>query len=341
MTIHCRFFSTFVLSSVISILCSGSWSYSTEIKEVNDPDDIPFLDDEKEQELDEFHDNFGSWLEEKAVWFDSFFDEDNYIEETNETNAKASLSVGYSRKDDIEFSPRFRLRLRLPHLENKARLIISASDDNGLSDDSTSLIGGVRDNNDRDDLTAGIQYFLRQSVNDHLSLSGGASFDYLYAGVRARYSLDYGEWRNRFTNNLRYYTDDGWENKASIEMDHPLTEKLMFRGILRADWYEDQNGLDHSIHSRVYQFLDVHHSLRYDVGFYFKTRSNYYMEDARFQVTHRQRFGRDWLALEISPFLTFPAENDREVNPGLFFKFEAEFGYSPEGRGFNLNLINR
>ncbi len=304
-------------------------------------EDIPFLDAESEQTLDDFQARFGSWLGSKASWFDSFFDDDNYLEETNETNAKASVTVGYSKDDDVEFAPRFRLRLKLPHLEERARLIISASDDSGIADDSESPIGSVKDDTERKDVTAGFQYFLRQSVSQHLSVTTGASYNYVYGGLRVRFSRDFGLWHSRFINNLYYYTDDGWENKTSIELDHPLTTNLMFRTILNADWAEDEDGIDNAIRFRFYQFLDIYHSLRYDVGFYFKTSPNYYMDDARFQATHRQRFYRDWLALEISPFFTFPADTGREFNPGILFKFEAEFGYSPEGRGFNLNLINR
>lgn len=233
-----------------------------------DNDDIPFLDQESEKNLDIFQLIFGNWLRAKAAWFDSFFEDDTYLAESNETDARASLAVGYSRKDGWEFSPRFRLRLRLPGLEEKARLYISSSEDKRLTDDSDTPIGTVKDDSEKDSVTATFQYFLRKGVNKHLSITAGASFDYLYGGIRARFSQDFGLWNNRFINNLRYYTDDGLENKASIEMDHPLNSKLMFRGIVSGDWYRDEVGFDHAIRLRVYQFIDIHHSARYEAGFY-------------------------------------------------------------------------
>jgi hypothetical protein len=82
-------------------------------------------------------------------------------------------------------------------------------------------------------------------------------------------------------NNLRYYTDDGWENKATQNLDRPLSEKLLFRTTLAAEWFEEENGVPHSLGFSLFQFLDEQKVLEEQTAFFFENRPSYRVTDVQ------------------------------------------------------------
>jgi hypothetical protein len=294
-------------------------------------DNIPLLTDKQEEKIDTARENVSEWLVRKSLWVDSFFDDENYSDEANKTRLKVSLKLGYSKIDDLEVKPRASLRIRLPMLNKKFNVILAASDESQFDVDESSITDApLHEDSEKNEQTASLQYFLLEKSNTNVSISAGLSWDYAYAGLRFRRSNNYGEWRTRFVNNLRYYTDDGWEDKASLELDHPLSEQLLFRKRLTVEWLEQENGLPHSISFQLFQFIDKNRAFKYQTSVLFDTQPNYRVTDVQLRVRYRQRFYRDWLALEIEPFVTFPEKVDHEANPGIVFNLEAIFGHSTE-----------
>jgi hypothetical protein len=79
------------------------------------------------------------------------------------------------------------LRVRLPKLANKLNLIISGSDSSEFDADASPLSdSSLHQESEREELTAGSQYFLQETLNTNLSVSAGLSWDYVYAGLRFR-----------------------------------------------------------------------------------------------------------------------------------------------------------
>ena len=316
-----------VAASMLLIFAT-SLQAGVDAEPVSREDDIPFVADEYEHKVDEIHDWTSDWLLSTAVWLDSFFDDERYLLEENATRAKLRLTFDYSRFDDFEFTPRISLRLRLPKLSQKTFLTIGLADGDAFdtADDSTPEKPDSEEN-ETDDWRAAISYFLRAGRNDHLTTTLGASWDYLYAGLRYRYAHDFGRWQGRVTDTLRYYTDDGLENKVSLDVERHFSRNWFFRTTASADWYEKSDGLHHALHLRFYQVLNRHQALQYEVGNYFNTQPSYKMTDLLFKVRYRQRFYRDWLVLEVAPRVSFPYEHNREPDPGIALRLEADFGY--------------
>jgi hypothetical protein len=294
-------------------------------------DDIPLVKDECERKVDDTHQKTSELLLSAADWLDSFFDDERYLAEENATRANLRLSFGYSRFDEFEFSPRVSLRLKLPRLSKRAFLIIGASDDDDFDTDGDPISNNPNnEDSERNDLNAALRYFLKVGKDYHLSTTFGLSWGYMYAGLRYRYEYDFGSWLGRATNNFRYYTDDGFENKFGLDMERHFSRRWFFRTTGNIDWFESENGLPHALHFRLFHVLNQHQALRYEVGNYFNTRPSYKMTDLQFKVRYRQRFYRDWLILEIAPQISFPYEHNREPNPGIVLRLEADFGYLAE-----------
>ncbi len=299
-------------------------------------DDMLLLNKEQEKSLDSVQENASKKLLSAAEWIDSFFDDDRSTTEENKTRATVKLSMGYSRNDSFEIKPRFDLRLKLPKLSSRANLFIQAAEDQDFNFDSDPL--GDRpgnDDGDKNQLTAGLRFFLKESEKYNITFDTGASWNYLFAGVRYRAAQDFGTWQGRFTNRLRYYTDDGYENKASYDLERQFSEKLMFRTTTSVNILEEEDGIPHSQYFRLYQVLSPYQAISYESGVYLGTDPSYKVTDTQVLVKYRQRFYRDWLVLEVSPKITFPEDHDRDPNPGIVFKLEATLGYDSDVEGYN------
>ncbi len=296
-------------------------------KESTQSDDIPLLDEDYERTLDELQKKGSALVTSAARWIDSFFDDPRYISEENRTRAKLKLNFGYSKFDDFEFSPGIDLRLNLPVLENRVNVFIQANDDDDFDTDSNPIADS--DKNKDSDLTAGVKYFLAMGERYNVSSEVGVSSSYVYGGLRYRHLHPFfsDDWEGRLTNRLRYYTDDGWENKTSYDIESHLGERFFIRNTFTGVLSEKDDGFPFSAVLRLYQIFSIERALLYDAGLYMGTEPEFEVTDVQFKLRYRQRFYRDWLVLEVAPQITFPNDHDHEMNPGLVVKFEADFGY--------------
>lgn len=297
--------------------------------------DIPLLDKEQEKTLDKAQEEASETLLDAARWIDSFFEDNRLLAEENTTRGTIRLGLGYSRNDKFEIKPRLDLRLKLPRISDRLNLFLGAADDQDFNIESDRL-GDRPANNDgtENELTGGLRYFLQESKKFNITFDTGASWQYIFAGVRFRSIQDFGKWDGRFTNRLRYYTDDGLENKTSYDLERRLHANWLFRTTTSVNLLENESGIPHSQYFRLYQVLSPHQAISYESGVEFDTEPSYKMTDTRFLVKYRQRFFRDWLVLEISPRITFPEDHDREANPGIVVKFEAAIGYQADEEGY-------
>ncbi len=320
-----------VLLAALVVTFALSWSpvCSLAAFAAEDKDDIPLLNQEQEDALDRQQKEISETVVNAAIWLDSFFDDGRYTAEENETRGTLRLVSGYTEDDEFEFKPRLSLRMRFPNMMKRLNLIIQAADDEDFDVDGNPALPGDEDT-DRGELEASLQYIFVDSLRQNISTSFGGSWNYLYAGLRYRYLKNWEKWDLRFTDRIRWYTDDGWENIASLDFERIISKRMMFRATTSATWAEEEEGVPHAELFRLYHVLSEHKALLYETGVYLDTEPEYEVIDVQLRVRYRQRFYRDWLVFEIAPELTFPDDENNDATPGIFFKLEASFGYESD-----------
>jgi hypothetical protein len=262
-----------------------------------------------------------------AAWLDDFFNDDRATSEVNRTRLRVGLSSGYSRNDSFEMKPYISGRIDLPHLSKRLNLLISASNDEDFVTDQNPISATPRHEGLKNrDITTALQYFIKEGEKYNISTLFGASFHYLYTGIRYRHLKEFGSWQGRLIDRLQYFTDDGLENIISYDLESYFSNQWLFRTTVTADWYQRRDGLPHSLIFGLYQIISEQKAILYEVGNYFTTEDSYKMTDLQLRLRYRQRFLRDWLILEIAPQITFPEDHDREANPGMIVKLEADIG---------------
>jgi len=289
-------------------------------------DNIPYLSKEAQDYIDEKQVELSRILIDAATWFDSFFGDERYLSEKNQSNGRLRLSAGLDRHDGLKIKPRIRLKVHLPQASERLNLLISAHDDTDFALDQDPVNLDERDNDKG--LSGALQYFLLQTGKMNISTTSGVGLDYLYGGLRYRGRYDYGSWQGRFVSSLYWYTDDGWDFRNQYDIERQVSDDLVFRTTVDGRWEEEEDGLPHGITFSLFQVLDLDKALHYDIGNYFNTEPSYKMTDLVFSLRYRQRFYRDYLVFEVNPRVSFPEEYNRDINPGIIFRLEAQFGYS-------------
>ncbi|MFP4390267.1 MAG: hypothetical protein ACLFPR_15135, partial [Desulfococcaceae bacterium] len=169
----------------------------------------------RETFIDRFHFGVSRRLLSTAQWLDSFFDDERYESEVNRTRLRLSLETGLVDAEGFEFDANTRLRIVLPELENRLSFEISGDTREDLRD-RPSGVTGLEEVDDEDDgaLTAGFRYLVRGTDRLNLGLSSGVRIrdlrPVLFAEPRQRLTFDYDPWVLRFTQRVRWFTDEGW-----------------------------------------------------------------------------------------------------------------------------------
>jgi hypothetical protein len=266
-----------------------------------------------------------------ARWIDSFFRTETYEEEHDRSSLRLRFDTFLKEGENVDFNVRPSLRLVLPHAERRFQLIISDNSDDefGLDRPQTFTSQPRPVSAASDTQTASVRYaFLANEVR-HLAITGGAQYrdgtPAFYLGPRYRRNFDLDRWLLRFTERLRWFTDEGFESISTFELERPFRDTYFFRSILEGNWFEDTAGYFYQLTFQLFRQLGPTRAIGYEWGNFFVTHPAHELSATTLKVTYRQQIWRPWLFLEISPQVTFPRDRDFETVPGVLFRFEVFF----------------
>ena len=191
-------------------------------------------------------------------------------------------------------------RIDLPSLSKKIDLLLFASNDKNFQTEQNPISSYLRHQGSENHEVGAAQNFFKEGLKYNISTTLGASFQYIDAGVRYRYTHDLGTWQGRFINRIQYFTDDGWEDDVSYDIEHHISE----------DWLSGPLSAVIGTRTRwpspfpcIWHVPDLKYgkkAILYELGNYFDTQDSYKMTDLQIRVRYRQRFLRDRLILENS-----------------------------------------
>lgn len=290
------------------------------------------------KEYGEIADDFQEMISKKLVasanWLDSFFRDERAEIEENETTLKVRLSSFFEEGEGVDFNTRVRLRLVLPELEDKFHIEIIGEEDPGRDttqkyDSLTERQGEIDDASDKN-LNLVLRYFVETAREKNISFNLGARLNdfmpVIYGGPRYSVSRDFDPWLLRFTQEVKWYSDEGFESKTRLDYERLLTEDLFFRTSTAGYWYQGEDGYFYNVTFYLYQILDKDRALEYSWTNFFETRPHHELYEILLRVEYRRRFWRKWLFLEIRPQVAFREEDGFKPTPGITFSLEAIFG---------------
>ena len=280
---------------------------------------------------DDFHRIVSKRLVSTANWLDSFFQDERSEIEENTSTLRLRLSSFMEDGKGVKGDAQLRLRLVLPELEDKFYILITGEqeDTDDLENDTFKKTAEIDDTRDRN-VNLSLRYFIKKARDMNLSLKVGARVNgfspVAYGGPRFRISRHAGPWLIRFTQEVKWFSGEGWESDSRFDFEKFLAESLFFRARTEGYWYEEEYGYFYEVNFSIYQVLDEDRAMRYAWNNYFETRPSHRLDQILLGITYRQRFWRKWLYFELSPQLAFREEDGRHPSPGITVAVEAFFG---------------
>ncbi|MEM9304405.1 MAG: hypothetical protein AAGE01_20005 [Pseudomonadota bacterium] len=281
----------------------------------------PVADEEKRSAIDTANETVTNYVISLARWVDEIFDDPNYTEEEADARLEVRLIASDSRENSAEFRARTRFRISLPRLSRRASLVFEGNDDIDINDFADEDFDNAIDDS-LDAPALGIQYFRRDDERVNLSWTAGvrASSVSFYIGPRVRYISRLGDDSIvRATQRLRWYTEEGWDSNSRLDFDRRF-DNGFFRQLFAVRWREDRyrsEGARVSASTSWTKPLSEESALRYAWTSVYLTESQADGRETRLSVGYRKRFWRDWIAIQVTPFVAWEQRNDWDFNPGL------------------------
>lgn len=283
------------------------------------------------ERADDFHRMISEKLVASAIWLDSFFRDEHAEIEENKTSLRVRLSSFFEESEGVKADVKFRLRLVLPELEEKFHVIITGDrdEDRDLSKDPMSKTGEIDEEAERN-VNLALRYFIRTARDNNVSFKLGVRVNdfppIFYAGPRLSLARKIDPWLFRFTQEIKWFSDEGWETKTRFDFEKKLAKSLFFKTGTEGQWFEHEEGYYYDVYLIFYQVIDEDRALEYSWNNYFETRPSHQLDQVVFQVNYRQRFWREWLFFELRPQLAFREEDDYKATAGITFAVESLFG---------------
>jgi hypothetical protein len=281
--------------------------------------------------VDQFQAGVSSGLLNTAVWLDSFFGDERHEAESNDSHFKVRTAPLFEDGSWSSFRPDYELRLVLPQMRQKTRLVISGdmwNDGEEAPDTVSGPLASSRPPQDRDVATS-LQLVLPSHKRHSTTVRGGFRYhagDFIYyAGPRYRYLLPLNSWTARFTENMVWEAKKGWESRTRIDLERPLPRDLFFRTSTEGIWTEGVTGYLYSVSFLLRQPLDYMRAVQYEWNNLFQTRPVDALTEVQLIFRYRQQIWRSWLFLEIAPQYRYPRDRGFEPTPGIMIMLEMVF----------------
>ncbi len=271
-----------------------------------------------------------------AAWFDGFFGNARFDDEYQATYGSLSVGTLWDQRDQWDPSLRFRLRLRLPQLNDRFNAFIGRSDfeeeATGSRDEFDSLPRQFGRQSD-DAVLLGLGYSQPGRGGGYFDGGIGAKLAFpLDPYVRGRYrlALPFFE-RNvlRLSETLFWQDSEGFGATTRWDLERLLSETFLVRWTSSGTLSQKSDGIRWFSTTTLYHNLGGGRAMAYQVGISGESRRDVPINDYGLRLIYRQSIFKDWLFLELRSSITWPRETlleRRERNLGVGVGLEMQFG---------------
>lgn len=246
--------------------------------------------------------------------------------------------------DTENFPVKFKVKARLPNLEDKVELILSDGDDDDFETLPYESVRPEALRLEENSIGAAIQFLSSKGKHVRTSSRLGVSESQVYARTSITYRSKHFEDQVTFNVQpaIEYYMDDGWGARLLVDFGYRLADNAEVRynvSLRDRESYDDvrwRNGIYHIYATGEKSAFVTGYSSSGELEQNEKIKVYYR------RVSTRYRFNalRSWIYFEIEPFVEFGRDDadeldiapadfryDFERNRGIAFRFEGHYGY--------------
>ncbi len=277
--------------------------------------------------IEQIHHSVSDSVYQSAVWFDRFFVNENNDYESPKTNARIRLGWKPQARDWNGIEARFRIKVRLPHFEDKVDLILSDDEEtaqNQLPFDSTNNQADLGDER----FAAALRYThnpnRKRLLESRIGISGGD----LFFKVRHKRYLHWQQKHSvRIEPSIFYFIGDGLGAKLQLEYDYQFNAITQYRINYSIRGSEDFSGAKWKHGFYQLKQLGSKRASIWGLKVQGVRNSERGYDVDKYTLSYRYRFNalRKWLFFEVEPFLQWPEDQDYRTTPGMIFRIEGYF----------------
>ena len=276
--------------------------------------------------MEKLHANVSDTVFMSAVWFDSFFTDEDSEQLSPRANARIRLGWEPKAGDLEEYVAKFRLRVKLPHFKDKLDLILSDDEQDNINKLPLETVNSSQ--NKDDSFAAAVRFVHERSDNSvadtRIGLSGG---DIFYRARYQRHDVINDKHAFKFEPSVYYYLDDGLGAKFLMEYEYQLNVQEQLRVNYSIRGSESFSGIEwkHAFyHLHQYSLADAG-ALGLIVEGERNGERGFLIE--KYTLSYRYRFNaiKEWLFFDIEPFIEWPEEDNYKTVPGIALRVEGYF----------------
>ncbi len=293
--------------------------------------------DDEPNRIDRIHRRSEEMVQGLIGKVDSFFVSDDYATfADNESRVRLRLDAEHYENAGWDISPRIKLQLVMPGLQNRLRLVVNDGD---IEESGQPAIDDSKDND--------IAFRWVTNMGDNIALSydlgvrikGGGVDEFARVNAGITYPISE-EWQGQTTNRLYYYASAGWRNDLAQRFDRPWGENFLIRSRSRIQYYQNHS-YNPTLEQKfsVFQTLDSRSVLAYEALWRRQSEEESVYGDGDLlidpqdrydqfavQLRYRRNIGRPWFFVEFWPIVYWPEERDWQTSLAARIRVEVNLG---------------
>ncbi|MGC2048069.1 MAG: hypothetical protein WA635_05620 [Gallionella sp.] len=294
--------------------------------------------DQPVSELDtpEYIDAQRNYLSKEFVNFvadiDRFFGDDRNYLETNKSVIQIDLTKvsGYGGSRNPVFSGR--AKLDMPSAEKRLHLLLESDPEKTITGETTPGQPVVQNKVVTPEKVAvGAGYVKEKETRWHFSADAGIQIHSPvepFARARGSYSFPLEQWRMKAAETLFWFSTIGAGETTQLDLEHILSEPVLFRASSVATWLRDKHNFDLRQDLSIYHTLNDRSALLYQASAIGVSNPQVQATEFVLAMVYRYRLRQKWIFLELSPQLHFPKADNFKSNPALSMRLEILFDES-------------
>lgn len=282
------------------------------------------------QNIDAPRDYLSEKIVEYSTNLDHFFGDERYFQENNKSVIQMNLSETMAQSGNNAFAVEGQAKLDLPAAQHRFQFVLQSNPEKNTAGEvkkDQPVDPNAAKTSDK--YAASLRYSKAEEERWHYSTEAGIKFQFPldpFARARVSYSMPVLDWRLKLSENVFWFSTIGLGETTQFDMEHVLSEPVLFRATTTSTCYEAPQNCDLRQDMTVYHTLNERTALLYQASVIGVSQPSLTETAYVLLVRYRYRMHKDWIFLELNPQLNFPKTDDFKLNAYLLLRLEILFG---------------
>lgn len=276
-----------------------------------------------------------------SAWLDGLVTDDGSADEYRSTYGSVSAGGLWSDYDGFDPKLRFRIRLQLPHWNEKISAFAGRVGENDYVTDTESEFNALPTRQfgavEEESVLLGLGYANPKRTGNDFDAGIGVRLDIpLDPYARARYEI-VRAFAERYVFSIRetgfWQNSEGFGTTTRIMLDRALSERKILRWTNLGKYTEETLGVEWYSQLTLFQSLNQRTALAWQTQVEGETDNEVPLTRTTARVIMRRQLNPEWLFLEVQVGVSWPRfklDEVREASPEIGLALEMQFGDKPE-----------